>query len=133
MATTQVPDKPHTCQSRSLPYVKTHTWMSHPSPSACPLYMTIDEINEITYHTPTAAGCRKAPKEQQEQLFCAKTPCTKKGCAQPPTTRNLIQELSARTLTMSPLDAQNPTSKSKNPQPWAKRSTTHPLKQILVQ
>ncbi|KAF9516302.1 hypothetical protein BS47DRAFT_1360349 [Hydnum rufescens UP504] len=84
-------ENPHT----GKPQVHTATQAQ----SAHPLNTTIDEI---AYHTPTAVGCRKAPKEQQKLLFCTKTPCTKKGCAQPPATRNSIQEPSARTPTSMP-------------------------------
>ncbi|KAF9508767.1 hypothetical protein BS47DRAFT_1365690 [Hydnum rufescens UP504] len=64
MAMTQVLDKPHTRFSRQATQAL----------SACPLNMMINEINEIVYHTPAAAGCRKAPKEQQELLFCTTHP-----------------------------------------------------------
>ncbi|KAF9519581.1 hypothetical protein BS47DRAFT_1358164 [Hydnum rufescens UP504] len=62
----------------SLPYVKTHPttiWTSPQYTSQCaatqassahPPNMMIDEI---AYHTPTAVGCTKAPKEQQKLLF----------------------------------------------------------------
>ncbi|KAF9504447.1 hypothetical protein BS47DRAFT_1368783 [Hydnum rufescens UP504] len=86
---------------------------SHPSPECPPLNTTIDEI---AYHTPAAAGRRKAPKEQQKLLFCAKTPCRKKGRAQPPATRNPIQESSARTPART--------------QRRMKYGTTHPLRRV---
>ncbi|KAF9509052.1 hypothetical protein BS47DRAFT_1365513 [Hydnum rufescens UP504] len=93
---------------RSLPYVKTHPttiWTSPQYTSQCaatqassahPPNTTIDEI---AYHTPAAAGCTKAPKEQQKLLFCAKIPAQKRDVRShpPPATRNPIQEPSART------------------------------------
>ncbi|KAF9509732.1 hypothetical protein BS47DRAFT_1365029 [Hydnum rufescens UP504] len=58
-------------------------------------------MDDITYHTPAAVGT----------LSQHENPCTKKGCVQPPTTRNPIQE----PMTMV-----------------QKTSSTHPLWQFVI-